>query len=216
MVERFIDTVMIGSDRVEERARLITRLSDTLSTVVGPLGPGSDAIVRSCLLTTLHTCHEQPLDVVADVLHRLGERTGATPWQLDGIGPGASLALGLCDGHGLTDFAVGAAIGIDRDEVARARDAARLALDVPPAPAACTRRHQPEEPVGTCASCVLVHADIASARPRIVARQAPPSGHVMDRVVARAREWHAAVMREGLKRVAEGPSPWVAAVRLRA
>ncbi len=61
-----------------------------------------------------------------------------------------------------------------------------------------------------------MQADIASARPRIVARQAPPSGHVMERVVARAREWHAAVMREGLQRVAEGPSPWVAAVRLQA
>lgn len=212
-MDRYIDTVMIGSDRVDERARLITRLSDTVGPLVGRLGPHTPEHIRCALLAAMRRGHERPLDVVADVLDRLCEAIGVdVVWQLPGVTPGEGLALGFCDGHGLADFAVGATLGVDRDEVATARDAARLEVGLPPAPPACTRRHADVGVANTCVTCVLVRADAMIAHARVLTHLGLPCGTVMDRVVARARQRQADVLRPRLCHAVSGPSPWTAIV----
>lgn len=214
-MDRFIDTVMIGSERIDERARLITRLCDTVAPLVGDLGGDTPALVRGALLATMRQAHARPLDVVADVLDRLSESVGVVvTWRTATLAPGEALALGVCDGRGLTDFALGAAVGVDRDEVAVARDRARLDVGLPPAPPACTRRHADLGDADTCAACMLVRADGATATARVRAEVGVPGGIVMDRVVERAHQWQAAVMRPRLRPVPGGPSPWTAMARL--
>lgn len=216
-MDRFIDTVMIGSDRVDERARLITRLCDTVAPLVGDLGPDTAPLIRGALLATIRAGHARPLDVVADVLARLCEATGATvAWRSPSLSAGESLALGLCDGRGVTDYAAGATIGVDRDEVARARDRARESIALPPAPPACTRRHADTADGDTCVTCMLVRADAATARARVATHLGVPQGLVMDRVVARAQQWQADVLRPRTRAVADGPSPWTAVAGLAA
>lgn len=210
-MDRYIDSVMLGSDRVDERARLIARLSDTVAPLVGDLGPDTPDLIRSALLGAMRTGHHRPLDVVADVLDRLSTAVGCAPaYRPDTVTPGGALALGACDGHGLSDYALGAAIGIDRDEVAAARDAARLAVGLPPAPPACTRRHLDRRESDTCVSCMLVRADTRTARARVVDQGVVPSGVVIDRVVEHARRWQADMLRPRVRPAVGGPSPWTA------
>lgn len=210
-MDRYIDTVMIGSDRVEERARLIARLSDTVGPLVGELGPRTPDHIRCALLRTMRRGHERPIDVVAEVLDHLSEAVGVeVVWRLPGVTPGEALALGLCDGHRLTDFAVGATLGVDRDEVATARDAGRLEVGLPPAPPACTQRHADVGLTDTCVACVLVRADAMTAHSRVLTRLGLPCGTVMDRVVTQAQRWQSDALRPRLHRAASGPSPWTA------
>lgn len=212
-MDRYIDTVMIGSDRVDERARLIARLSDTVGSLVGELGPQTPDHIRCALLASMRRGHERPLDLVADVLDRLSETIGVdVVWRLPGVSPGEALALGFCDGHGLTDFAVGATLCVDRDEVAAARDASRLEVGLPPAPPACTRRHADVGFADSCVTCVLVRADAMTAHSRVLTHLGLPCGTVMDRVVARARQWQADALRPRLRQAAHGPSPWTSMV----
>lgn len=216
-MDRYIDSVMIGSDRVDERVRLITRLCDMVAPLVGDLGPRTDELIRTSLLATMREAHGRPLDVVGDLLDRLSEAAG-TPvtWRRPALAPGQSFAVGLCDGRSLTDFALGAAVGIDRDEVSAARDQGRFALDLPPAPPACTTRHAEVGQRETCVSCALVMADAAMARPRVAASLGVPTGVVMDRVVARAEEWQAATLRPRFHASMSGPLPWVGLTSLSA
>lgn len=210
-MDRFIDTVMIGSDRIDERARLIARLSDTVAPLVGDLGPDTHDHIRCALLATMRRGHTRPLDVVAEVLDRLSELVGIqVVWRLPAVSPGEALSLGLCDGHALTDYAVGATVGVDRDEVAAARDTARLAVGLPPAPPACTRRHADVGFADACVTCVLVRADGAIAQTRVLTHLGLPHGVVMERVVDRARQWQADVLRPRLRHATGGPSPWTA------
>lgn len=210
-MDRYIDTVMIGSDRVDERARLIARLSDTVAPLVGDLGPDTRTHIRSALVATMRCGHARPVDVVAEVLDHVTEAMGVeVVWRLPGVSPGETLSLGLCDGHGLTDYAVGATLGVDRDEVAAARDTARLDVGLPPAPPACTRRHADVGFADACVTCVLVRADAATAQARVSMRLGLPCGVVMERVVERARRWHADVLRPRLHHTTSGPSPWTA------
>lgn len=210
-MDRYIDTVMIASDRIDERARLIARLSDTIGPLVGELGPRTPDHIRCALLATVRRGHERPLDVVADALDHLSEAVGVdVVWRLPGVTPGGALALGFCDGHGLTDYAVGATLGIDRDEVAAARDAARLQVGLPPAPPACTRRHADVGFADTCVTCVLVRADAMTAHSRVVTHLGLPCGTVMDRVITHAQQWQADALRPRLRQTASGPAPWTA------
>ena len=210
-MDRFIDSVMLGSDRVDERARLITRLSDTVAPLVGDLGPDTPDLIRLALLGAMRAGHRQPLDVVADVLDRLSSAVGCRPARRpDAVSPGQALALGACDGHGLSDYALGAAIGIDRDEIAAARDSARLAVGLPPAPPACTRRHADRREGDSCVTCMLVRADTMTAHARVVDQGGVPTGVVIDRVVDHARRWQADMLRPRVLPAAGGPSPWTA------
>lgn len=210
-MDRYIDTAMIGSDRIDERARLIARLSDTVGALVGELGPRTPDHIRCALLATMRRGHERPLDVVADALDHLSEATGVdVVWRLPGVTPGEALSLGFCDGHGLTDYAVGATLAVDRDEVATARDAARLEVGLPPAPPACTHRHADVGFADACVACVLVRADAMTAQARVLTHLGLPSGTVMDRVITRARQWQADALRPRLRKTASGPSPWTA------
>lgn len=210
-MDRYIDTVMIGSDRVDERARLIARLCDTVGPLVGELGPRTPDHIRGALLATMRRGHQRPLDVVAEVLDHLSETIGVeVVWQLPGATPGEALALGLCDGHGLTDFAVGATLGVDRDEVAAARDTARLEVGLPPAPPACTLRHADVGCADTCVACVLVRADAMTAQARVLTHLGLPCGVVMDRVITRIQQWQSDVLRPPLPDDPSGPSPWTA------
>lgn len=214
MVDRYIDSVMIGSDRVDERARLITRLCDTIAPLVGDLGPDTPELVRASLLGAMREVHRLPLDVVADVLERLSAAVGVAERRTSALSPGEALALGVCDGRGVTDYALGAAIGIDRDEIAVARDVARLAVGLPPAPPACTRRHGEQPDTESCISCMLVRADAATARGRVLDEGIVLEGVVVDRIVARAHAWQADMLRPRVRPVADGPSPWTAVAGL--
>lgn len=210
-MDRYIDSVMVGSDRIDERARLLTRLCDTVAPLVGDLGPTTPDLIRGALLAAMREAHQRPLDVVAGVLERLCSAVGDTPhWHRRAHSPGEALAVGACDGRGVSDHALGAAIGIDRDEVAAARDRARLAIGLPPAPPGCTRRHLEDlEPV-SCVTCMLVRADTATAHARVVEQGCVPEGVVIDRVVEHAQRWHADMLRPRLHPVTDGPSPWTA------
>lgn len=210
-MDRYIDTVMIGSDRVDERARLIARLCDTVGPLVGELGPRTPDHIRGALLATMRRGHSRPLDVVAEVLDHLSESIGVeVVWQLSGVTPGEALALGLCDGHGLTDYAVGATLGVDRDEVATARDTARLEVGLPPAPPACTLRHTDVGFADGCVACVLVRADAMTAQARVLTHLGLPCGVVMDRVITRVEQWQSDVLRPPSPDDPSGPSPWTA------
>ena len=209
-MDRYIDSVMVGSDRVDERARLITRLCDTVAPLVGDLGPDTPELIRSALLGAMRAAHVRPVDVVADVLGGLADATGAPLPTLDDVPPGGTLALGVCDGRGVSDHALAAATGIDRDAVATCRDAARLVVGLPPAPQACTRRHAERPDDRVCAVCVLVRADAATARALVEDRGLVPRGRVIDRVVERATRWQADMLRPRVHAVVDGPSPWTA------
>lgn len=212
-MHRFIDSAMIGSDRVDERVRLITRVCDTLAPVVGDLGRDTPELIREALLGAMRAQHGRPLDVVADVLGRLSAATG-TPWRCAaGLAPGGVLTLSACDGHGVSDYALGATVGVDRDEVACVRDQARLVVGLPPAPPACTRRHA-ELADGACVTCMLVRADTATARTRVHEEGVVVGGRVLDRVVAHAQQWQADMLRPRLHAVLDGPSPWTAVAGL--
>jgi hypothetical protein len=203
-VDRFIDNVMLGSDRVDERARLITRLCDTVAPLVGDLGPTTPELIRTSLLAAVSAAHERPLDVVADLLEVLSEAVGVdVDWRDDRLSPGGSLALGACDGHGVSDFALGAVLGVDRDEVG-----------LPPAPPACTRRHHEPRPAQGCVACMLVEADTTTASARVEDIGARPHGVVVDRVVARARAWQAEMVRPRRGSTLAGPSPWTSVAGL--
>lgn len=216
-MDRFIDTVMLGSDRVDEQARLITRLSDSVGALVGDLGPATAELVRAALLAATGAHHRRPLDVVADVLVHLAAAVGdATVRCHPSLSPGQALALGACDGHGLTDYALGASIGIDRDEVATARDEARRVIGLPPAPAACTRRHPATAARATCVACMLVRADTAAARARVSTQVGVPDGVVIHRVVAHARHWQDDRLRPRPLPTGAGPTPWTAVAGLTA
>lgn len=214
-MDRFIDSVMIGSNRIDERARLLTRLCDTVAPLVGDLGPSTPDLIRTALLGTVRVGHRRPLDVVADVLGRLCEAVGAdVAWQHPDLTTGEALALGMCDGRGLSDYALGAAIGIDRDEIAAARDDARLAIGLPPAPPACTRRHPDATDREACATCMLVRADAVTARARAADQGVLPCGTVIDAVVRHATAWQADMLRPRLRPEGSGPSPWTAVAGL--
>lgn len=209
-MDRYIDSVMLGSDRVDERARLIARLCDTVLPLVGDLGPRTPDLVRSALLGAMREEHHRPLDVVADVLDRLATAIGLGRPRNQVLSPGEALAVGVCDGRGCTDHALGAVIGIDRDEVAAARDVGRLAIGLPPAPPPCTRRHADDGQGATCVTCMLVRADAGTARRRVEEHGLVAEGLVVDRVVARARAWESEMLRPRLQHVADGPAPWTA------
>ena len=213
-MDRFIDSVMIGSERVDERARLITRLCDTVAPVVGDLGPDTGGLIRAALLGAMRAAHARPLDVVADVLARLDQATCVRPEPARELSPGGALAIGVCDGRGVTDYALGATVGIDRDEVASARDVARLVVGLPPAPPACTRRHADWQDDDACVSCMLVRADAATARMHVEDMELVARGLVMDRLVERAQQWQADMLRPRLHAVLDGPSPWTAVAGL--
>lgn len=215
-MDRFIDSVMIGSQRIDERARLIARLCDTVAAVVGDLGPDTAALVRGSLLGAVRRGHDRPLDVVADVVVGLAAAAGdVDPPRHRDLSPGQALALAVCDGFGVTDFAFGAVVGIDRDEVAAARDAARRVVGLPPAPPACTARHHDPAAAATCSACMLVRADATTARMLLADTPLLREGVVVERVVDAARRWQADMRRPRLHGPAcDGPSPWtsVAAV----
>lgn len=209
-MDRYIDSVMVGSDRVDERARLIARLCDTVLPLVGDLGPQTPDLVRAALLGAMRQEHHRPFDVVADVLDRLASAIGLGRPSTTALSPGEALAVGVCDGRGCSDHALGAVVGIDRDEIGSARDAGRLAIGLPPAPPACTRRHADDGQGGSCAICMLVRADTATARRRVEEHGLVAEGLVVDRVVARARAWEADMLRPRLQRATDGPTPWTA------
>lgn len=213
-MDRFIDNVMIGSDRVDERARLLTRLCDTVAPVVGDLGGDTPELIREALLGAARSAHPRPLDVVADVLARLSMGIGTAWLHPDEISPGGVLSLACCDGRGVSDYALGATVGIDRDEVAGARDLARLEVGLPPAPPACTRRHADHADGDTCVTCMLVRADALTARARVNDAGLVVRGRIMDRVVDHARQWQADMLRPRLHAVLDGPSPWTAVAGL--
>lgn len=209
-MDRYIDSVMLGSDRVDERARLIARLCDTVVPLVGDLGPRTPDLVRAALLGAMRQEHHRPLDVVADVLDRLASAIGLGRPASTVLSPGEALAVGVCDGRGCSDHALGAVIGIDRDEVASARDVGRLAIGLPPASPACTRRHADDGQGASCVTCMLVRADTAAARGRVEEHGLVAEGLVLDRVVARARAWESEMLRPRLQPVTDGPAPWTA------
>lgn len=211
-MDRFIDSVMLTSDRVDERARLITRLCDTIAPLVGDLGPSTPELIRSSLLGAMRQGHRRPFDVVADVLERLSAETGHPVGRHTEMTPGEALALGVCDGLEVCDYALGAAVGIDRDEIAVARDAARLVVGLPPAPPTCTARHGTATSPDGCITCMLVRADAATAHARVVEHDAVPRGLVVERVVASARTWQRELRRPRHRPVGDGPNPWVAVV----
>lgn len=209
-MDRFIDNVMLGSDRVDERARLLTRLHDTVAPVVGDLGHDTPGLVREALLGAVRAAHARPFDVVADVFARLSEATD-TSWAHPGdLSPGGVLALAACDGRGVSDYALGATVGIDRDEVACTRDRARLTVGLPPAPPACTRRHADHADGDTCVGCMLVRADTVTARTRVRDVGVVVRGRATDRVMEHAHQWQAEMLRPRLHAVLDGPSPWTA------
>ena len=213
-MDRFIDSVMIGSDRLDERARLLTRLCDTVAPVVGDLGHDTPGLIRESLLGAVRAAHARPFDVVADVLARLAAATGTAWVHPDDLSPGGVLVLAACDGRGVTDYALGATIGIDRDEIGSARDVARLGVGLPPAPPACTRRHADHADGDSCVTCMLVRADMTTARARVHDVGLVVRGRVMDRVVDHARQWQADMLRPRLHAVLDGPSPWTAVAGL--
>ena len=213
-MDRFIDSVMLGSDRVDERVRLLTRLGDTIAPVVGDLGRDTPALVREALLGAVRAGHARPFDVVADVLARMSAATGTSWVHPEGLSPGGVLGLAACDGRGVSDYALGATVGIDRDEVATVRDHARLGVGLPPAPPACTRRHADHADGDTCVTCMLCRADAATARARVHDVGLVVRGRVMDQVVDHASQWQADMLRPRLHAVVDGPSPWTAVAGL--
>lgn len=215
-MDRFIDSVMLGSDRIDERARLITRLCDTVAGVVGDLGPDTDVLVRGALLEAMRRGHGRPLDVVADVVVGLATAMGDdVPAGARALSPGEALALAVCDTRGVTDHALGAVLGIDRDQVAAARDAARQQVGLPPAPPSCCARHVDAAAAAACAACMLVRADATSARAHLADEPILRDGLVLDRVVTRARRWQADMRRPRLHApTVDGPSPWTAVAGL--
>ena len=110
----------------------------------------------------------------------------------------------------MTDYALAATTGVDRDAVAGCRDAGRLLVGLPPAPPACTRRHAERPGDPACATCMLVRADTATARTRVAGHGLVPHGLVMDRVVRAGDQWQADMLRPRLHTVVDGPSPWTA------
>lgn len=215
-MDRFIDSVMVGSERVDERARLITRVCDTVAAVVGDLGPDTPALVRGSLLGAIRRGHDRPLDVVADVVVGLAASVGDVPSiRHPDLSPGQSLALAICDGHGVTDYALGAVVGIDRDEVASARDAARQVVGLPPAPPACTARHHDGAAAAACPACMLVRADATTARLLLADTPVLREGTVVERVVGAARRWQADMRRPRVHApTTDGPSPWSSVIGL--
>lgn len=209
-MSRYIDPVMVASDRVDERARLLARLGDTVHAVVGDLGPDTPALLRWAVLAAVQARLDDPADVMAEVVLSLGEAVGWDhDWRPSTLGPAEALALAVCDGRGATTHAVAAVLGAELDAVAAARDRARLAVGLPPAPLPCTIRHADEPHATACVACMLVRADAATARARVGAFLGPVGGLVLDRLVAAADAWQADVLRPRLRAVAEdGPDPW--------
>lgn len=213
-MDRYIDAVMVCSERIDERARLIARLHDTIAPLVGDLGPDTPAVVRGAMLAAVNAGHECPLDLVADVIDRLSNAVDVAPtWRTLRLGPGATLALGVCDGLGVSDTALAAVLGIERDDVVRARDVARQEVGLPPAPSPCRQRH----PFGitSCVTCVLVRADARTAQATVQCLRSLPHGVVVDRVVEHAIAWeaaHLAAASHDEPASESGPSPWSAVV----
>jgi hypothetical protein len=189
---RYIDAVMLQSDRIDERSRLIARLAELVDPFVDDLTRDPDVRVtvqRRAVLAAVRGNHASPLDLVAATLDDVARRLDAPPLvRLPDLRPGAALVAGLTDGRGVHAADVAHVLEIDPDAVIRARDEARVALHLSPVIAGCPReRFGLRGHTMSCPDCLLAASDRAAARRRLVELDAVPVGALADLIVARAQ-----------------------------